>query len=234
MANTTSYTAKRAQLETYFDKTASEAWAKLTSDAPVSGIRATVRAGRDAMRDYLLEGLPEDLSGQTVLDAGCGPGQLSIALAARGANVTAVDLSATLLELASERIKTFTLPGTINFHVGDFSDEHLGEFDHFVAMDSLIHYEGADILGIVDTIIPRIKKSLQFTIAPRTPLLSAMHSVGKLFPQSDRAPQIAPTNSNQLLRELTSIHLGTTWQPSPIKRVSSGFYICDAIRMVRT
>ena len=44
----------RGELETYFDRTAVEAWARLTSDAPVGRIRATVRAGRDDMRSTLL------------------------------------------------------------------------------------------------------------------------------------------------------------------------------------
>ena len=47
---TQSYAARRHQLETYFDRTAVDAWARLTSDAPVGRIRATVRAGRDQMR----------------------------------------------------------------------------------------------------------------------------------------------------------------------------------------
>ena len=41
-----SYVQRRGEIEAYFDRTAVQAWAKLTSDAPVSGIRATVRAGR--------------------------------------------------------------------------------------------------------------------------------------------------------------------------------------------
>ena len=49
----TSYRERRDQLETYFDRTAAEAWARLTADAPVSRIRATVRAGRDDMRAQL-------------------------------------------------------------------------------------------------------------------------------------------------------------------------------------
>ena len=47
------YEHRRGQIETYFDRTAADAWARLTSDAPVSGIRATVRAGRDRMRGIL-------------------------------------------------------------------------------------------------------------------------------------------------------------------------------------
>ncbi|MES2423716.1 MAG: magnesium protoporphyrin IX methyltransferase, partial [Pseudomonadota bacterium] len=52
------YQQRRGQLEEYFDRTAVEAWARLTSTAPVSGIRATVRAGRDQMRNTLLGWLP--------------------------------------------------------------------------------------------------------------------------------------------------------------------------------
>jgi magnesium-protoporphyrin O-methyltransferase len=37
-----SYIDRRGKLQDYFDRTAHDAWAKLTSDAPVSGIRATV------------------------------------------------------------------------------------------------------------------------------------------------------------------------------------------------
>jgi magnesium-protoporphyrin O-methyltransferase len=47
------YEATRLQVETYFDRTATKTWERLTSDAPVSGIRATVRAGRDEMRELL-------------------------------------------------------------------------------------------------------------------------------------------------------------------------------------
>ena len=46
------YFARRDELEHYFDRTAVEAWKRLTSDAPVSRIRATVRAGRDEMRAH--------------------------------------------------------------------------------------------------------------------------------------------------------------------------------------
>ena len=38
-----SYVARRASLETYFDRTAVDAWSNLTSNVKVSGIRATVR-----------------------------------------------------------------------------------------------------------------------------------------------------------------------------------------------
>ena len=79
------YLATRARVEDYFDRTATQVWERLTSDAPVSGVRATVRQGREEMLNLFLEALPNDLSGQHVLDAGCGTGMLAAALALAGA-----------------------------------------------------------------------------------------------------------------------------------------------------
>ena len=42
--NVVSYEQRRQEIEHYFDRTAADTWAKLTSDAPVSRIRQTVRA----------------------------------------------------------------------------------------------------------------------------------------------------------------------------------------------
>ena len=99
-----SYNQTLSRVETYFDKTATKTWERLTSDAPVSRIRQTVRAGRNQMRAKLLSQLPNDLNGARVLDAGCGVGQVSQALAERGAQVTAIDISPSLIEIAQRRI----------------------------------------------------------------------------------------------------------------------------------
>lgn len=83
MVGTPTYDATRDRVEAYFDDTATKTWERLTSDAPVSGIRRTVRAGRDRMRDIMLSRLPDDLSGRRVLDAGCGTGAMTEILAQR-------------------------------------------------------------------------------------------------------------------------------------------------------
>ena len=109
---------RRNQIENYFDRTAAAAWAKLTSDAPVGRIRASVRAGREQMRSTLLSWLPEDLSGKRVLDAGCGTGAFAVEAARRGAEVVAIDLSPTLVNLARERLPA-ELASRIDFRSGD-------------------------------------------------------------------------------------------------------------------
>ena len=231
--NTTSYIQRRGQLETYFDRTASEAWARLTSTAKVSRIRETVRMGRDRMRQTLLDGLPNDLSGKRVLDAGCGTGALSVEAARRGAVVLAIDLAPTLVKLAEERLPNALDGGRIEFHVGDMLDAKLGEFDHIVAMDSLIHYRAADMVDAIDTLAARAHASVQITFAPRTPLLTVMHNVGKLFPRGDRAPAIEPVSESTLRRLIAARTSLKSWRIHSSERIKSGFYTSQTLRLVR-
>jgi len=233
MAADTSYVERRERIEHYFDRTAVEAWARLTSSAPVSGIRATVRAGRDRMRTTLLDWLPADLHGLRLLDAGCGTGALSVEAARRGAEVVAVDLSPTLVELARQRLPSDLGDGRIEFHSGDMLDAALGQFDHVVGMDSLIHYEPADVVRALTALAPRVRGSMMFTFAPRTPLLSAMHAVGKLFPRADRAPAIVPVAEGALRRAIAAAPGLADWSVARTERVSSGFYTSQALEIVR-
>ncbi len=226
----TKYEERRSELETYFDQTAVDAWKRLTSDAPVSRIRQTVRAGRDEMRNTLLDWLPRDLSGRRILDAGCGTGALAVEAAKRGAQVVATDLSPTLVELARERVPE-ELQGLIDFRAGDMTAPELGSFDHVVAMDSLIHYDAPDVLNILGGLADRVTRSILFTFAPRTPLLGAMHTVGKLFPRSDRAPAIQPIVPLELRQSINNALMLAGWKVGRERRVSSGFYISQALEI---
>ncbi len=231
------YTERRGEIETYFDRTAVQAWARLTSDAPVGRVRATVRAGRDRMRATLLGWLPADLRGQRLLDAGCGTGALAVEAARRGAQVVAIDLSPNLVQLARERIEaggeSFSA-GPIEFRSGDMLDPALGEFDHVVAMDSVIHYDAADAARVIARLAARTRHSVAFTFAPRTPALAAMHAVGRLFPRGDRAPSIVPVAEATLSRLLAEQPALAGWCAAGTQRISSGFYTSQAMRWERT
>jgi magnesium-protoporphyrin O-methyltransferase len=223
---TVSYIERRGQLETYFDRTAAEAWSRLTSDAPVSRIRATVREGRDRMRGTLLSWLPDDMRGMRLLDAGCGTGMLALEAAKRGADVTAIDLSPTLVGLARDR-----LPGNlkVDFRVGDMLDPALGRFDHIVSMDSLIHYKAADMVRALELLTDRTGSSVVFTFAPSTKALMVMHAVGKLFPRGNRAPAIEPVREASLRTLLTGLD---GWKASRSERIACGFYTSQALELV--
>jgi magnesium-protoporphyrin O-methyltransferase len=223
------YQSRRSQIEQYFDRTAVDAWERLTSSAPVSGIRATVRAGRDRMRDTMLSWLPEDLSGRRVLDAGCGTGAMAFELARRGAEVLAIDLSPRLVEIARQRCPDDLPQDRIDFRSGDMLDEALGYFDHVVAMDSLIHYDPQDVVQALGALAPRTVDSMIITFAPRTPVLTLMHAVGKLFPRADRAPAIVPVAERALKGAARAYRPLSGWEPARTLRVASGFYTSQAI-----
>ncbi|MEO8038474.1 MAG: magnesium protoporphyrin IX methyltransferase [Betaproteobacteria bacterium] len=228
---TTSYLQRRGQLQTYFDRTAVDAWTRLTSDAPVSGIRATVRAGRDRMRSTLLSWLPADMSGLRLLDAGCGTGALSVEAARRGAQVVAIDLSPTLVQLARERLPADLGRGSVRFLVGDLLDAALGRFDHVVAMDSLIHYNATDVVRVLTSLAARTSDSVLFTFAPRTPPLAVMHVIGRLFPRGNRAPAIEPVGASALRRRLAGEPGLSGWQVARTERIATGFYTSQALEL---
>jgi len=228
------YHIRRKELETYFDRTAVEAWKRLTSEAPLGSIRATVRAGRNEMRDKLLSWLPEDLRGARALDAGCGSGALAVELARRGAEVVAVDISPTLIELARERAPGDLAPGRVDWRVGDMLDPAFGRFDYVVAMDSFIHYEGADVARVIAGLAERTAQAILFTVAPRTLPLTLMHAVGRLFPRGDRAPAIAPISAPQLERALRAHGGLDSWRLRRSHRVARGFYISQATEARRS
>jgi magnesium-protoporphyrin O-methyltransferase len=215
------YSATRDRVEDYFDRSATKVWARLTSDAPVSRIRQTVREGRDAMRATMMSRLPADLTGARVLDAGCGTGLMTAELAARGAQVVAVDISPQLIGIAEARLDD-ALRGRVSFRAGDMTAADLGRFDHVMAMDSLIYYRTPDIASVLRKLAARTAQSVVFTVAPRTPFLMTFFTLGKAFPRSDRSPVMIPQAFADLSREMGS-------GLEKIARVSRGFYISECL-----
>jgi magnesium-protoporphyrin O-methyltransferase len=228
---TASFIERRGQLEAYFDRTAFDAWSRLTSNAPVGRIRATVRAGRDEMRATLLGWLPDDLRGLRVLDAGCGTGMLAVEAAKRGAEVVAIDVAPTLIALARERAPKDLRGGSIDFRVGDMLAPSLGGFDYIVAMDSLIHYRPQDMVRAVSQLAGRARHGVLFTFAPRTPALAMMHAAGRLFPRSDRAPAIIPVAEHAVRTLLSGVPEVQAWRQGRTKRVARGFYTSQAMEL---
>ncbi len=227
------YAERRGRLKTYFDATAVEAWAQLTSDAPVSRIRQTVRQGRDQMRAVFMSWLPIDMRKTALLDAGCGTGALAVATARRGAKVIAVDIAANLVKLAGDRTPPDLAPGRVDFRVGDMLDPSLGAFDHVAAMDSLIHYPTREIVAVLAGLAQRTSGSIIFTFAPRTPALSLMHAAGRLFPRADRAPAIEPVVEGRLRKAFAAEPKLADWRVGRTARIASGFYTSQAMELVR-
>jgi len=213
------YSTTLTRVEDYFDRSATKVWERLTSDAPVSRIRQTVREGRDRMRALMLSRLPADLTGVRVLDAGCGAGPTTVELAARGALVTAVDISPQLVDIARLRLPE-EHAHRVTFASGDMTADH-GHHDFVIAMDSLIYYDTADITAALTRLGQRSGKVV-FTVAPRTPVLMTFWGMGKMFPKSDRSPVMVP-HAHTRLRDATDGRV------TRIDRVTRGFYISECL-----
>jgi len=237
----TDYIRRTGEIEHYFDRTALEAWKRLTGDQPVSGIRATVRKGREEMRNTLAGWLPRDLTGWRILDAGCGAGILSLELMERGADGVGIDLSAQMISFARKRAfeRQAAQPdisarrGSVRFESGDLLDPRFGEFDAVVSMDVLIHYAAADASGVLERLAERTSRSLIFTLAPGSFLLRAMLATGTLFPRRDRSPAIHPVNPGRVVERLTARPTMQGWSAGRTHRVAVGFYISQAMEVTR-
>ncbi|MDR0717626.1 MAG: bifunctional 2-polyprenyl-6-hydroxyphenol methylase/3-demethylubiquinol 3-O-methyltransferase UbiG [Azoarcus sp.] len=80
------------------------------------------------------------LAGKRVLDIGCGGGILAEGMAARGANVTGIDLSEKILGVA--RLHLFESGLDIDYQLAaaeDFAETHAGQFDVVTCMEMLEH-----------------------------------------------------------------------------------------------
>ena len=217
-----SYLEKKKNLEVYFNRTALSAWDKLTSELPVSWVREKVRQGRCETLKGLLSILPNNLDGYRVLDAGCGTGQMTFELAAKGANVIGVDISEKLINIAKERCPR-DLVDKVSFYQGDMLDRQFGSFDYVLLMDSLIHYSEGDIVKALNELSGRVYQKIGFTIVPKSFLLSAKLMVGQWFPKADKSPDVIPVKERSLAMTFSNIQ--------KIKSIRTGFYAADVMEI---
>lgn len=245
------------RIRTYFEGRA-ENWIRLTSDAPVSGVRARVRAGRETMAETLLGWLespsvaePADAGAgagpsadsdsgsgipggeRRVLDAGCGPGEISLRLAARGFRVTGIELAPSLAHAARDRVQAAGMEDRVEILEGDATRPGDGPWDHVVLMDVLFHYPLAEAVEALARLAPVAQRSLVFTLAPRTPLLGALRTVGGLFPRRDRAPTLHPVPVRAFVDRALAHPELSAWRRGRERFVRSGVYFSHAVELVR-
>jgi SAM-dependent methyltransferase len=107
----------------------------------------------DWFDDFFDRHLPSDLTSATVLDVGCGHGWFAAQLHARGARVTGVDGSSSLLAIAEREH-----PGPSYRHVDLTSEGISGTFDYVVALMVLMD------VPTLDRITPTVTEALVATI----------------------------------------------------------------------
>ena len=120
--------------ETFYDAYGSIEWDRLEATA-YGRLKAIIHA------DFIQRHIE---TGDLVLDAGCGPGRFSITAARLGARVTALDLSASQLQIAREKIGEAGLTENVeDFVHGDITNLSVfpdGRFDTVICYGGALSY----------------------------------------------------------------------------------------------
>lgn len=146
-----------------------------TKEAAVFNQESTVEAWDDdyyhpvavAYYDAAIPAMLDELGakpGARVLDAGCGPGVHSVRAARHGCDVTAIDLSTTMLGHAHRRAQAAGVADRISFREADLTNPDLGEqFDHVFSWGVIIHIPDtqAALDGLASLVAPGGRLALQ-------------------------------------------------------------------------
>jgi magnesium-protoporphyrin O-methyltransferase len=97
----------------------------------------------------------------------------------------------------------------------------------------LIHYRAHDVVRVLTGFAKQTRHSMLFTFAPRTPALTVMHTVGRLFPRGNRAPSIEPVAAAAIRRLIETEPGLQDWQLGRSERIASGFYTSQALEIAR-
>lgn len=228
----TQCTPLKQQLQEYFNGVGFERWAAIYGEAPLSRVRRTIRAGHAEMLaqagDWLRERYPQtaghtpQTAGHTLLDAGCGTGLFSTAMAGCGFAVTAVDIAPRMVETARRRAEEAGVAGHIRFLKGDTEvvTQNLEPFDAVVCFDVLVHYPQESFVPLCTHLARLSNGPLLLTYAPYNRVLAAMHWVGGFFPRGQRRTEIQMIRSSVVADALAAA--GMRIQRSA--DISRGFY----------
>lgn len=242
------------RLLAYFDGLGFERWSAIYGDADVSRIRSTIRQGHARMlalaEQWLCEALRADerqkatdegtshakahpspfaLPPSSVLDAGCGTGLLSLALARRGCRVTAVDLAPQMVAATRRALHDAGFAEQADVRVGD-AESAEGTFDAVACLDVLVHYPEAGFTPICQALARRTRGTLVFTYAPHSPLLAGLHWLGGRFPSAHRRTEIQMIRPRVVAQILANVGM----QVRRTASISHGFYHVTLVEAVRS
>lgn len=224
-------TQHKAQLRQYFDGVGFERWSAIYGQARLSPIRRSIREGHTVMLGIAEQWaeLPSASLPATALDAGCGTGLFSLALARRGYQVSSSDLAPQMVAATAEAAEAAGLADRISCRVSDLEDL-AGRYSLVACFDVLIHYPAAPFAKMLSHLASLCDGTLLFTYAPYSPFLAALHRVGGIFPHGQRRTEIQMIKDKLVRATLASNGLAIR----RTQRVSHGFYHVTLVQAQRS
>lgn len=209
----------KAQLQDYFNGLGFERWSAIYGQAPVSRIRRTIREGHEQMLAQASDWLLESRSEGKLLDAGCGTGLFSIAMAQRGFEVMAVDIAPRMVEAAQAIAQHEGVADRVRFRVGDI-ERVSTRFDAIVCFDVLVHYPRQPFERLCTFLAQQCDGPFIFTHAPYERYFAWLHRIGGWFPKGHRRTEIQMMPDEVVANSLAKVGM----QIRRTADISHGFY----------
>ena len=158
------------------------------------------------------------VDGLRVLDLACLEGMYALELAARGADVVAIEGREANLAKARFAARTLGLDQRIDFQLGDVRDlsrERNGEFDAVLCLGILYHLDAPDVLPFVERLADTSRRALivdtNVSLAPRDEHRrdGAVYKGERLFEHDPSA-----TNEKRLQALWSSLDNPSAWIPT--------------------
>jgi magnesium-protoporphyrin O-methyltransferase len=175
----------------YFETSGFSRWTAIYGTGDIPPIWKVIRDGHAIAAKQVVDWVKSDRS-HTVLDSGCGTGNLSIELANHGFEVDAFDVSPQMIHFARYSAAGRTRGIPPRFNVGDISalDGQENSYDLVVCLDVLFHYPYEEVVQMLEKLTRLAAKKVVISFALRTTTNDFWMKLGGRFHAKNRMTKL--------------------------------------------
>jgi magnesium-protoporphyrin O-methyltransferase len=175
----------------YFETSGFSRWTAIYGTGDIPPIWKVIRDGHEVALQTVVDWVA-GAKGHTVLDAGCGTGNLSIALANHGFEVEAFDVSAPMVHFAKYINNGRTKGIAPRFIVGDIGAlaGEASRYDVVCCLDVLFHYPYDEVTEMLKRLASLASYKLVASFALRSPMNDLWMKIGQRFHAKNRMTKL--------------------------------------------
>ena len=215
----------------YFETSGFSRWTAIYGSGDIPPIWKVIRDGHQRALDHVVTWVGGD-ENVTALDAGCGTGNLAIALAEHGYEVDAFDVSAPMIHFAKYINSGRTRKTPPKFLVGDIAAVEGRErtYDLVCCLDVLFHYPFDEASAMLARLASLSDNKIVASFALRTMMNDFWMKVGTKFHSKNRMTKLFMFSFDEVERAMAAAGFKIT----RTKRVKFFFYdsfVFEAVRV---